>query len=226
MKNKGIYFEKWLYKIGEKFQKILLYRQIYTDFSTIVKSNNNLTQNSMFFHFIYDNYVNGIILNVSGILENGNDSDDLNFRRFLEKLKPNLELIKNHHLNQKEPVGSFEDNTQGYLQEDDILIQFRNAEINRRFEECKICKIDEDIEILEKEFEKYKKIRNKLIAHFTKKTRNDLELPSFKDLDKTIDEIHKIYKKYSLIMNTNTIFDTQSPFYGNVFDINWKIKTT
>ncbi len=196
-KNKD-YFVKWIEKLS---LKIYLTKDSQKNYSWFFQKNNDekieLFKSNFNFWVKY-NYECSLILSICSLIEFGTQNDDLSFRKFLREFSEyytnNKQILINEHIRNKPNYISISDLSTNY--DIDIIEKERINQIKKFF---KSINIENDKKILKENYEKIKKLRNKLYAHYTDYQEN-IEI-THSDLEKILDDIINMLEKYSYLLN-------------------------
>jgi len=208
-------FEKWFNDIKDQLIQIIICQKINNQMRYIFKENPKLHRGGNFWNWLDQNYIYSIVIQVARLVEKGRYSDDRSFHKFLSELKnaDNYKIV----ISEEKYLEKFGPFLEEHLGEKYIRNEFKKITLNQQIIEV----LNSDVIILDNIFEKFEKLRHKKIAHLTSTELNISELPTYNDIDKSIEELKKLVNKYSLLINANHIVFDVPIYYGKIFNIPW-----
>jgi len=179
----------WLEKIGNDLGWLLTSRDIFERVRNIVDSNKRIQSPDLFHRWIVDNYVARVAVGIGRL--NDHDSRTISLHRLIKDISENLEAMTRDYF-----VSRYPDWMQDEGVADHDFDEF--AEKNGRL--ISLGRLDDDIDLLDKETRLVKDFRNRWIAHFDL-NREIERMPTFGDVDKSLQVIDRIFCKYYLLVD-------------------------
>lgn len=205
------YLEKWtrwIDSMHKDVEKILINRMFYKKYLEIVKNNSEIQTPSDFHIWIRENYVASIVSAIRRQLDTR--SDIVSMAKLLSEIKNNNQIL----------TREWYKNLHNYDWAD---ADFTNAAGNGDFFDKKIVK--RDLAELAKLGEDIKEYANTYISHKSKIEM--IKVPTFNDVDKFIDKLEEIMKRYILLFTASgysELLPTWQYNWEEIFTKKW-IKT-
>jgi len=179
----------WLEKIANDLSWLLTSHDIFERVRNIVDSNKRIQSPDLFHRWIIDNYVARVAVGIGRL--NDHDSRTISLHRLIKDISENLEAITRDYF-----VSRYTERMQNKGAGDHDFDTF--AEKNSRL--ISRGRLNDDIDLLDEETRLVKDFRNRWIAHFDL-NREIERMPTFGDVDKSLQVIDRIFCKYYLLVD-------------------------
>jgi len=179
----------WLEKIGNDLGWLLTSRDIFERVRNIVDSNKRIQSPDLFHRWIIDNYVARVAIGIGRL--NDHDSRTISLHRLIKDISENREAITRDYFVSRydkwlQDKGLADHDFDNFAEKNDKLIS--------------LDRLNDDIDLLDKETRLVKDFRNRWIAHFDL-NREVERVPTFEDVDKSLQVIDCIFCKYYLLVD-------------------------
>ncbi len=203
-----IKWSQWIEFIQDDVTQLLSDREIFRQYIEIVKANKEIQSPSDFYLWVKNNYVSAAVSSVRRQLDN--DKRVISLMRLLIEIKANSKSLSRVWYKNKHQYNWAD-------------IDFTRIAGNGICFDGKIAQHDIDsLKILGKNIEGF---ANTYIAH---RSKNPMDIvPTYKDLDRFIDELNTIIRKYILLFTGSgytTLLPTWQYDWTTIFKQSW-IKT-
>lgn len=193
--------------------KIMESRFFFQKFIEIIENNAELPENNHFLVWIWENYLYSNSMGVRRLMDHDKRTNSL--YNLLDEIKTNPEI-----LSRKRYASLFEDT--GFKNDDTLINSFFDKLVGEGKEHIQPDDVRDDIEILEKKYEKLRKYINMRIAHIDRSKLK--KVPTIRDLDECIVWLEELFKKYYAIFYagsyTSLVPIPQYP-WKDIFKIPW-----
>jgi hypothetical protein len=174
----------WIDSIHKDVEKLLSDREIYRRYLEIVKNNREIQSPADFHIWVRENYVASVVTAIRRQLDTRKDVVSL--MRLLIEIRNHNQILSR----------DWYKNTHQYDWAD---VDFTNVAGNGTFFDNKIA--DEDIKQLELLGKSIQEYSHKYVAHKSKDQMK--KIPTFDDVDKFIEKLEEITKKYILLFTAS-----------------------
>ncbi len=179
----------WLEKIGNDLGWLLTSNDIFERVRNIVDSNKRIQSPDLFHRWIIDNYVARVAVGIGRL--NDHDCRTISLHRLIKDISENLEAMTRDYF-----VSRYPDWMRDKGVTDHDFDKF--AEKNSRL--ISPGRLNGDIDLLDEETRLVKDFRDQWIAHFDS-NREIKRMPTFEDVDKSLQVIDCIFCKYYLLVD-------------------------
>jgi len=177
-------WDRWVDSIHKDVEKLLSNREIYRRYLEIVKNNQEIQSPSDFHIWVRENYVASVVTAIRRQLDTRKDV--ISLMRLLTEIRSHNQILsRDWHKNAH--------------QYDWADADFTNVAGNGAFFAKEIA--EEDIKQLESLGKSIQEYTHKYIAHKSKDQMK--KLPTFNDVDKFIEKLEEITKKYILLFTAS-----------------------
>jgi hypothetical protein len=204
---------RWLKSINEEVTELVISRDIFWSVQELIKTNKKIQKPSSFFRYLGNTYISFIAMGIRRQIKI--DSQSISFARLLSEIECHPEKISRQFFREfyKESAVEFlADNDFNQFCDNPGDSHISSSKVNNDLKQLKIkaCLCEE--------------FADKRIAHRDK--RDPKILPTFKDVDDTIDFLDKLYVKYHLIFHAESM-QSLMPVYQydwkQIFNFPWRI---
>jgi hypothetical protein len=206
---------KWLKLINEEITQLVIARNIFWSVQEMIKKNKDIQKPSSFYEYLAYTYIAFIVMGIRRQIKN--DYQSISLVRLLSEIAEQPQIISRKYFKSLYQVSAVE-----FLADNDFnqfCINSGDEFISREMVINDICHLREVARVLEV-------FADKMIAHLDKKKPK--VIPSFQNVDETIEFLDKLYIKYHLMFHAESM-ETLMPVYQydwkQIFDFPWRIKT-
>lgn len=186
-----IKWHKWLKVIHSEVITLLLNRYIFSEVQKIVENNLEIQKPTIYYSFLGQTYSATQLITIRRQIKT--DKDSISFAKLLKEIHNHPEVLTNKRF--------------ALLYEDGIQRNQAYATFKKLFDPkgngyLDKDKVEDDLKQLKKHTATIDDYTDKRVAHFDK--RKPKLIPTFIELDKTIDFLEKITKKYILLFEARS----------------------
>jgi hypothetical protein len=195
---------KWLEEIGDELGDLLSGRVIFRRLKEIVKSNENIQSPAILHNWIADNYVAKMCTGIRKIVDK---KESVSLYRLILQIKKNPDVItRDYFISQSKDEFGKKMGTAGKG-----FDKFAKPHEQRVDSE----RLNNDLQKLKEGTRLIKDFTDQWIAHWDE-NRDNVQMPTFVDLDKALDVIDKVWCDYSLLLKCHApISGTCKPTIGD-----------
>jgi hypothetical protein len=205
---------KWLKSINEEVTRLVIARDIFWSVQDLIKTNKQIQKPSSFFRYMGDTYISFITMGIRRQIKIDNQS--ISFARLLSEIESNPEKISRQFFQELYKGSRVEFLANNHF--DKFCDNPGDSHISSNM-------VNEDLRQLKIAACLCEKFADKRIAHQDK--REPKILPTFKDTDKTIDFIDKLYVKYHRIFHADSMRSLMPVYqydWQQIFDYPWRLR--
>jgi hypothetical protein len=214
MDPKLIKWIRWLKSIEVEITQLVVARDIFWSVQKLIEGNKAIQKPSSFFKYMGDTYISFIVMGIRRQIKI--DGKSISFARLLSEIECYPEKISRQYFRKLYKGSSVE------LLADNDFDQFC---INSGDPYISSIIVRNDLMELRKMACLCEEFADKIIAHRDK--RDPKILPTFKDADDTINFLDKLYVKYHLIFNAESMKSLMPVYqydWKQIFDFPWRVK--
>jgi hypothetical protein len=198
-------WDRWLQIIYEDAQNLLIGRYIYREVQAIVRDNPAIQEDSSFYDWMAYTYAGWAVVGVRRLVDKGPDSVSL--ANLLKAVAANPQALSREHF-----VALYKDSNLPLSYGEQVF----DKHVGPGASHVSGVAVATDLDELEQAATSIRRYVNKRVAH---RDRADFsEIPTFDDLDKALDLVEALVKKYWFLFRAETL-TTVVP----VWQYDWKV---
>ncbi len=204
-------WERWLVAIYDEIVHLADSRQVYTETSKVILSNDALPKDNDFFVFLQEWYVHSIVMDLRRQLKT--DSDSISLAGFLKDIAGASHLLsRDRFVNMVNKDG----------REEQLCNEAFDKYAGEGEDYISSQRVEEDLRKFQDLSDKCEAYADRLIAHHDK--RGLSVVPSYQELNDALDFMNELLQKYFCLIRGNTLQSVTPVILNNwktIFNVPW-----
>jgi len=201
---------RWLEVIHDDIQKLVINRNIFWEVQKIIEDNKRIQKPSSFYNYLGDTYVAYVAIGIRRQIKIGAES--ISFAKLLSEISKNPTLLSRTYYKSLYKNTSIESHADRHF---DNISGGKGKHVS-------VEMVKSDLEELKQTVLRIEDFSDKRIAHHDR--RKPKKIPTFSEVDKSLDMLEKLYVKYHLLFHATsmtTLLPTYQYDWKEIFIYPW-----